>query len=123
MSRERKGVGQEGEQLAADHLTRLGYRIIARNYRCPFGEVDIVARDGTVLAFVEVKSRRSDRYGDPQQAVDHRKQGKLSRIALYYLADQHLSNQPARFDVVAVRLDSKGSRVELIRDAFELAGG
>lgn len=120
MSQERQGIGQQGEQLAADHLAGLGYRIVTRNYRCPFGEVDIIAREGAVLVFVEVKSRRSACYGEPQQAVDRRKQKKLAQIAQHYLTEHHLANQPARFDVVAVRVAPGGSRVELIRDAFEL---
>jgi putative endonuclease len=122
MSQERKWTGRQGEELAAAHLAREGYQIIARNYRCPFGEIDIIAREGKTLVFVEVKSRRSDSYGDPQQAVDRRKQKKISKIALHYLSQHHLANHPARFDVVAVRLSPGSSSVELIRSAFDLSG-
>ncbi len=116
-------TGRLGEELAADRLESEGYRILERNYRCPFGEMDIVARDGESIVFVEVKSRRSARYGDPQAAVGVRKQETLSRIAQYYLKERNLRGCPARFDVVAVRILPEGNRVELIRNAFELAYG
>jgi len=118
----RISTGKRGEELAAAYLAEAGYRIIERNYRCLFGEIDIVAEEGETLVFVEVKSRRSDAYGDPQLAVGHRKQKKISRISIHYLAERHLRHRPARFDVVAVKLLPAGHRIELIRNAFELSG-
>ena len=123
MSLMRIRTGKRGEELAAAHLVEVGYRIIERNYRCLFGEIDIVAEEGETLVFVEVKSRRSDAYGEPQLAVGHQKQKKMSKISVYYLAERHLRHRQARFDVVAVRLLPAGHRIELIRDAFELTFG
>jgi putative endonuclease len=123
MSLTGKRTGEKGEELAAAYLTEAGYRIIERNYRCVFGEIDIVAEEGNTLIFVEVKSRRSESYGDPQLAVGHQKQKKISKIALHYLSAKNLRHRPARFDVVAVKLLSEGCRIDLIRNAFELAFG
>ncbi len=120
MSLTGKRTGKRGEELAAAYLAEAGFRIIERNYRCLFGEIDIVAEEGETLVFVEVKSRRSEAYGDPLLAVGFRKQQHISRISLHYLAEKHLRNRPARFDVVAVMLQPAGHRIELIRNAFEL---
>jgi len=114
-------TGKQGEDLAAAYLTQAGYRILERNYRCLFGEIDIVAEEGDVLAFVEVKSRRSAAYGDPQLAVGPRKQMKISRIAMHYLGERRMGHCPARFDVLSVMLLPAGPRIELIRNAFEMA--
>ena len=116
-------TGLLGEELAAVYLKHAGYQIVEKNYRCPLGEVDIVARDGESLVFVEVKSRRSDKFGVPQLAVGAKKQEKLSKIALYYLKEKRLHGRQARFDVVAVRILSEGNRVELIKNAFDLCYG
>jgi putative endonuclease len=120
MSHIRIRTGKRGEDLAAAHLAEAGYRILERNYRCLFGEIDIVAEEGETLVFVEVKSRRSAAYGDPQLAVGLQKQRKISRIATHYLAERHLFHRPARFDVVAVKMLPGQVQFELIRDAFEL---
>jgi putative endonuclease len=116
-------TGKRGEELAAAYLKDAGYRILERNFRCLFGEIDIVAEEGETLVFVEVKSRRSGTFGDPQLAVGREKQKKISRISLHYLAERRLCHRPARFDVVAVRLLPAGHRIELIRNAFELSFG
>jgi putative endonuclease len=123
MSLAGKHTGETGESLAAAYLARNGYQIVARNYRCCFGEIDIVAREGKTLVFIEVKSRRSEAYGDPQLAVGPAKQKKISRIALHYLSQANLPPSPARFDVVAVKFLPEGTRVELIRNAFEVCPG
>jgi putative endonuclease len=117
------GIGKRGEELAVRHLEDAGYRIIERNYRCLLGEIDVVARDGESLVFVEVKSRRGEGFGDPQEAVGPRKQKKISRIAQYYLKEKRLRDVRARFDVVAVRIMPGGSRIKVIQNAFELAYG
>ena len=121
MSLTGKRTGKKGEDLAAAYLTETGYRIIERNYRCVFGEIDIVAWEGETLVFAEVKSRRTEAYGAPELAVGREKQNKISKIALNYLSEKHLHRFPARFDVVAVKLLPAGTRIELIRDAFELS--
>jgi putative endonuclease len=117
----RIGMGKKGEDIAVAYLKKAGYRIIERNYRCVFGEIDIVARDGDTTVFVEVKSRRSERFGAPQAAVGPVKQRKLSMISLNYLKEKKLLGSNARFDVVAVKLLPAGPQVDLIPNAFDLA--
>jgi len=104
-----------------DYLKQRGYRIIERNYRCPFGEIDIVAQQGEVVVFIEVKTRRSARFGDPQQSVTLEKQKRISRIALDYLQKKRLYPCSARFDVVAIRMLGEGAGMELIQNAFDIA--
>ena len=116
-----KDTGHYGEDIAAAYLRQKGYSIVERNYRKRIGELDIIAEDGEVVVFVEVKTRRSTRFGSPFEAVDSRKQKKMSRIALEYLNSRKLLNRAARFDVVAVMLH-EGSlpEVEIVQDAFEI---
>ena len=123
MSFGRIRTGKQGENLAAAHLVEKGYRILERNYRSVFGEIDIVAEEGDTLVFVEVKSRRSEAYGDPQLAVGPEKQRKISRVAMGYLSERGWNGRGARFDIVAVKLHPSGNTIELIRDAFELVSG
>ena len=111
--------GHEGEQLAARHLKRLGYRIVCRNYRCPLGEIDIIARHRGVLVFVEVKSRRSGTFGSPKWAITPAKQRKLSQVAWYYLQKRDLTETNARFDVVTVSGRKGAPLLEVIENAFE----
>lgn len=120
---DRMQTGKQGEDIAVAYLKKEGFAVLERNYRCLFGEVDVVAKEGDTIVFVEVKSRRSERFGDPQMAVGLKKQKKLSRISLKYLEERHLYPCNARFDVVAVRIMPEGDKVELIRNAFELAFG
>jgi putative endonuclease len=117
----RKQTGRLGEDMAVAYLKKSGYEILERNYRCMFGEVDIVAKDGKVIVFIEVKSRRSERFGEPQAAVGPDKQRKLSLISLKYLKERRLYPCDARFDVAAVRILPDGGHIELIKNAFELA--
>ena len=110
-----------GEAEAARFLEEKGYRILERNYRCPLGEVDVVALEGDTLVFIEVKSRTSLALGYPQEGVTEGKQRKLTRLAHYYLKEKGLKDLQCRFDVAAVLVDTKNpgaSRVELITDAF-----
>jgi len=116
-------TGKLGEQMAAAYLQEAGYRILERNYRCPFGEIDMIAQDGDTLVFVEVKSRRSEKFGLPQLAVGSEKQRRISKISLYYLQNHRLGDSNVRFDVVAILLRSLNPQIELIKDAFELAYG
>jgi len=113
-------TGKKGEDIAVAFLKRAGYRILERNFKCPFGEIDIVAKDRDTVVFVEVKSRRSEEYGDPQVAVGLEKQKRISKISLKYLEEKHLYPCDARFDVVAIKMLPGGNKVELIQNAFEL---
>ncbi|MBI4684587.1 MAG: YraN family protein [Nitrospirae bacterium] len=114
-----KLIGSKGEDLAAEHLKRKGYKIIARNYKTPIGEIDIIAQDRETLVFVEVKTRSSNAFGSPFEAVDARKQMKLKKLALLYLKIQK-KNPPVRFDVLSIYLNNTGKEIEHIRDAFEV---
>lgn len=114
-------TGKRGEDIAVDYLRKLGYQIMERNYRCPLGEIDIVARDKDVLVFIEVKSRQTEAFGDPELAVGKTKQKKIALMAMYYLANKYAGSPKARFDVVAVKiLPGRQQEVKLIRDAFAL---
>lgn len=114
--------GERGEELACRELRRRGYAIVARRYRTRHGEIDIVAMDGGVLVFVEVKARSGDRFGGPLAAITRAKQRKLTRMALDYLVRSRTAGVPCRFDVVAVALGRSRPRVEVVTDAFSAAG-
>ena len=115
----KKATGQEGEDIAAVFLKKNGYRISERNYRCPIGEIDIVARDKNDLVFVEVKTRRSADLGYPEQAVGIKKQKKISQLALWYFQEKKLNGVRARFDVVAIMIQPSGNDIRLIKNAFD----
>ena len=121
MTEKRIALGRLGEELASRRLQRLGYEILEMNYRCALGEIDLVARDGDVLVFVEIKTRKNRPLGEAKEAVHRRKQIQLSRIALAYLKSKNLWGTKARFDVVAVGVGEEKEEIEVIRDAFELA--
>ena len=113
--------GKKGEDIAAACLRKEGYRIVERNYRCLYGEIDIIAMDAGDIVFIEVKSRKSDNFGSPEEAVGITKQKKISRVALNYLRERGLADHNARFDIVAIRFMPQGNRVKLIRNAFDLS--
>lgn len=121
MTKERISLGRLGEDLARERLKDLGYRIVKTNYRCPLGEIDLVARDGDVLVFVEIKTRRNEPLGQAKEAVTRRKQAQLSKVALAYMKSNNLWGSKARFDVVAIGLIDGKNEIEIIKDAFELA--
>jgi putative endonuclease len=114
----RRQLGDHGEDLAAAALKQRGYKILERNYVTPLGEIDLIARQGKVLVVVEVKTRKSTRFGSPQEAVSAAKQGRLRRLADYYLKAKRLTGSPVRFDVVAVTLAGAEAQVEIIANAF-----
>jgi putative endonuclease len=121
MKDRRQRLGAGGEEIALAYLKKNRYTIVATNYRCRYGEIDIIARDrNRTLCFIEVKTRTSGSHGLPQEAVTPRKQGQISRAALEFIQRHRLENTPARFDVVAVSLRDSGHTVELIQNAFEL---
>jgi putative endonuclease len=115
MSMDRRAAGRAAERLAEHFLAARGLVILERNFRCRAGEVDLIARDGTTLVFVEVRLRADSRFGGAAASVDARKRAKVLRAARFYLANQ--PDRPCRCDVVALdRLDP--DRIEWIRDAF-----
>src|SRR5690606_40402414 len=101
------------------YLQTEGYRILERNYRCRFGEIDLIARDGSVLAFIEVKTRRSRVFGAPALAVTPRKQRHIIKVAQLYLAQKGSEQAVCRFDVVTIELDRDRPRIEIIKNAFQ----
>ena len=114
-------IGQRGEILAASHLRKLGYHILETNRRTPYGEVDIIALEGSALCFVEVKTRSSLDFGHPFESVDERKQKHLIRAAQHYLQEaQDRDFKSLRFDVLALVGAPEGEmEYELLRGAFE----
>jgi putative endonuclease len=111
--------GKEGEKIAAAFLKKSGYRIIETNCRCVLGEIDIVAYESRDLVFIEVKTRKSEELGYPEQAVGRKKQKKLSQLALWYLEKNKLADIKARFDVVAVTSSGSTNEIKLIKNAFD----
>ena len=119
----RRAVGQEGESVAEQYLRHKGYRIVARNLRSALGELDLVAEDGQVLVFVEVKARRTDAFGGAIYAVHQRKQEKLIQLAAQYLARHHIKDRLCRFDVVLLQgVGTDPAQIEHIQNAFEVSG-
>jgi putative endonuclease len=117
-------LGKSGENYACWELERLGYEILDRRYRTRVGEIDIVAREGETLVFIEVKARRSGRFGPPAEAVDAPKRRKLMQMATSYIFSRRLSNARCRFDVVAVTLGAgeRLPKIEVFRGAFDANG-
>lgn len=114
---ERALLGRSGEDLAAALYERQGFRVW-RNYRCREGEIDIVAVNGSVVVFCEVKTRSSDRFGLPAEAVNQRKQMKIRAVAARWLAENRPGRVEIRFDVVSVIVGPRGPQVTHIPDAF-----
>jgi len=115
----RQLLGARGERIAARFLRRRGYVIIRRNYRGKRGEIDLVALDREVLVFIEVKTRLQDRFGEPLDAVDIRKQRRIAVVAKEFLLENELHDRAIRFDVVGVKRRGWRWQVELVRDAFD----
>jgi putative endonuclease len=113
------GLGERGESLATRYLRDLGYRIIVRNYRSPLGEIDIIARDGATLVFVEVKTRSYDD-PKPEEQINAAKRHQITKAAKSYLGRYGSPWPPARFDVVAIVWPADGkTQIRHIRSAFE----
>lgn len=105
----RAAVGRYGEDVAVRHLAACGYQVLARNWRCRVGEIDVVALDGPVVVVCEVKTRRSDRFGNPLEAVTPAKAARLRRLAVAYVGDHGLSGRPIRIDLIGVQLPRRGA--------------
>jgi putative endonuclease len=120
---DRQTLGKAGEDLACRELQRRGYAVLARRYRTRFGEIDIVCKDRQTIVFVEVRARRSRKYGEAIETISLRKRRKIGAMALDYLAWANRVDHPCRFDVVAI--DGIGTTSETIRvvtDAFMADG-
>jgi putative endonuclease len=122
-TRARKNFGASAERVAALHLEQNGYRMLARNVRTRYGEIDLIAQDADGLAFVEVKARRTRAHGAPEEALTPRKQLRLVQLADAFIAEHEMFQETAwRIDVVAIELDKTGKliRVEVIKNAVQL---
>jgi len=115
----RQQRGRKGEFLAGEFLQSRGLRIICRNFRCPIGEIDLIAWDEETIVFVEVRSRYSANYGLPQESITKTKQRRLTRLAQWYLKQNRLEGKPARFDVVAIDWQRLEPKISWLVNAFE----
>jgi putative endonuclease len=118
VGQERRRLGQRGEAAAEAFLQMRGYRIIARNYRCPLGELDLVAQEQGSVVFIEVKTRRGARAGSGGEAISACKRRRMTRLARYFLAAHGLEGVPCRFDVVTLSVRPGTARVQMWRNAF-----
>lgn len=120
----RRWFGSRSERAAARFLRRKGYRILARNYSCPLGELDLVALDGACIVFVEVRSTETDDASRPAHSVDMAKQRRLTNLALHFLQQHRLLERPARFDVLSMSWPANQSEPAIVHypNAFEAVG-
>ena len=120
----RRWFGTRSERAAARFLKRIGYRILARNYTCPHGELDLVALDGDCIIFVEVRSTETADAARPAESVNPAKQRRLTNLALHFLKRHYLLGRPARFDVLAVSWPANQRKPDVVHhpNAFEAVG-
>ena len=121
MSQARIALGKTGEDLACVELEKRGYAVLARRYRRRGGELDIVARDGPTLVFVEVKARDGRAFGEAAEAVTVFKRRRITRLAVDYMTRHHLADCACRFDVVSIHVDSGRAEIEVFQNAFDAA--
>jgi putative endonuclease len=119
MTKGRQALGRRGEQLAADKLLGLGYNLIARNYRCQAGEIDLIGRLDEQWVFVEVRTRRGRKFGTPEESITARKKAHLIAAAQTYLQENEISDAQWRIDLVAVEFSTRGDllRIEILENA------
>lgn len=111
--------GHQGENIAANYLKKNGYKIVERNYHCKFGEIDIIAMDGEILTFIEIKTRSSKDHIPPEFTVTKHKQSRIKKSALHFMGRHGIEKRDCRFDIVAITA-GKGKRdVVLYKNAFE----
>ena len=131
MTKERQKLGREGEELARRFLLSKGYKIVKRNFRTPFGEIDLIAYQKKVLAFIEVRTKTSSNFGTPEESISLSKKKKISRVASFYLKAKRLKENEidCRFDVVCLAMDkesrgriypTRSFTIKLIKDAFQI---
>lgn len=116
-----RDFGIRGEECAVNFLKENGYKILSRNFKTKLGEIDIIARDKDTYCFVEVKTRKTDSFGLPKEAVSKHKQRQISKAALCYIKENRLFEKKARFDVVSLLYQNGSPKPDLIKDAFELS--
>ncbi|MGA1868690.1 MAG: YraN family protein [bacterium] len=119
MSKARIIIGKWGEKKAAEYLTTCGYTIENVNFRCSLGEIDIIGWDKDTLVFVEVKTRKTDTFGDARESINYSKRRKISRVALYYMKMNHIRDVNCRFDVITITKNDHIMEINLYKDAFQ----
>jgi putative endonuclease len=118
----KKDFGCWGEQIAADFLKKQGFQIVSRNFCCPYGEIDLIAKEKDIWCFIEVKTRRTKSYGYGFDSVTRIKQKHITKVAQYYLGQLALYEAPARFDVVSIDyVSAEDYQIQFIRNAFYMA--
>ena len=117
-------LGRRGEMIAWNYLQGQGYQILEKNYRCPLGEIDVVAKKDRRLSFIEIKTRTDDGFGRPEESVHEVKQRKLAQVGAFYLKKNKLTDTSASFDVLAITLNPPAApKFRLISNAFSLGDG
>jgi putative endonuclease len=118
----KKQIGNKGESLAEDYIKRKGYEVIHRNYRCKLGEIDIIAKDGDTIVFIEVRTKQNENFGSPQDSVTSTKISKISKTALSFIQEKNLSGYSYRFDFIAITFSQGKPNIEHIENAFMPSG-
>ena len=118
MKSNNKIIGDLGEKIASQYLSCNGYTIIDANFRYKTGEIDLICKDGDYLVFIEVKTRNSNYFGEPAEAVNYRKKSKIIKTAELYIMKNKLTNTDFRFDIVEIRLSKKTYVIDVIKNAF-----
>lgn len=121
MQNSKQILGQEGEKTAEKYLRKKGYRLVERNYRCPAGELDLIALDRRVIVFIEVKTRSDESFGSPLESVHRQKQKRMIRAALFFLSQHRLHDREARFDVIGISFSGGKPLIEHIQNAFDFS--
>jgi putative endonuclease len=121
MRANRQDTGKQGEMLAQQFLRDKGYTLIETNFRCRTGEIDLIAKDGDIVVFIEVRTVTSPKFGPAYQSVTYRKQQQVKRVALFYAARHNLVNTQFRFDVIGITLNRKTGdhQIEHLPNAFQ----
>ncbi len=119
----KKKIGSLGEDVAVNYLIQNKYQIIERNFRCKSGEIDIIAKDGGYIVFIEVKTRRNDDFGTPLEAISYSKVSKITKTAQFYLMYNNMQNNDIRFDAIEIIGELENEKlvvksVDLIKNAF-----
>lgn len=122
MTRRRQQVGKAGERAARSYLQRKGYRIAGANFRCPFGEIDLIALYGSLLVFVEVRTRTGVSFGTPAESITAEKLNRLKKTALFYLQSHYGEEVACRFDLIAVQLDRENMALTGLRHYEGITG-
>ena len=114
----RRALGQRGEEMATLYLQQQGYKILERNYRSRYGELDIICHKNGIIVFVEVKTRSSQRFGSPEEAITSTKIQHIKKVALIYLTGEKMAYQEIRFDVIAILMQDNKPHLNHIEAAF-----